>query len=208
MNDDKPRQEGATTPDLSRPVATSHDSEYSLSVEEALTFYEAAGLPRNLRSVQRYCANGSLDAHLIETPFGQKFLIRPASVDRHIAYIKEVRPVATGHDLSRQSATAVARENKDENQTEEAAPSSDMLRQAATAGEVSPPVAAGTRVIGLLESENQILREQIAVKDGQIKEMNERARETNHLIAGLQRLLPMLTAGDRARDFDGETGPR
>jgi len=208
MSDDRQRQEGATTPDLSRPVATSDDSEYSLSVEEALAFYEAAGLPRNLRSVQRYCANGSLDAHLIETPFGQKFLITLASVDRHIAYIKEVRPVATGRDLSRQAATAVARENKDENQTGEATTGSDMPRQAATAGEVSPPVAADVRVIGLLESENQFLREQITVKDGQIKEMTERARETNHLIAGLQRLLPMLTAGDRARDFDGETGPR
>ena len=83
-----------------------------------------------------------------------------------------------------------------------------MLTQAATAEEVSSPIAADTRVIGLLESDNQFLREQIAVKDGQIKEMTERARETNHLIAGLQRLLPMLTAGDRSHDFGDATGPR
>ena len=53
-------------------------------------------------------------------------------------------------------------------------------------------------MIGLLENENQFLREQIAVKDVQIKDLTERARETNHILAGLQRLLPMLTACDRA----------
>src|SRR5204862_7993776 len=101
MSDDNPRQEDATTADLSRPVATSDDGEYSLSIEEALARYEAAGLPRNRRSVQRYCANGALDAHRIETPFGEKFLIKPGSVDRHIAYIMQVRPAATAPDLSR-----------------------------------------------------------------------------------------------------------
>ena len=85
MTDDTPRQEAATSDDLSRHAATSGDNEYSLSIEEALARYEAAGLPRNRRSVQRYCANGALDAHRIETPFGEKFLITPTSVDRHIA---------------------------------------------------------------------------------------------------------------------------
>ena len=88
MNDDYPRQEAATSPDLSRPVATGDDSDYSLSIDEALARYEAAGVPRTPRSVQRYCAKGDLDAHRVETPFGDKFLITPASVDRHIAYIR------------------------------------------------------------------------------------------------------------------------
>jgi hypothetical protein len=84
MSDDNQRQEGATSPDLSRPAATSGDSEYSLSIEEALALYEAAGLGRTTRSIQRYCAKGDLDAHRVETPFGEKFLITPASVERHI----------------------------------------------------------------------------------------------------------------------------
>src|SRR3954462_7009447 len=98
MSDDNQLQQGATAPDLSRHAATSDDSDYSLSIEDALTLYEAADLPRTMRSIQRYCAKGHLDAHLIETPFGEKFLITPASVERHIAYVKEVRPVATGRD--------------------------------------------------------------------------------------------------------------
>ena len=104
MNDDNPRR-AATTPDEQRQPPTSDDSNYSLSIEEALARYEAAGLPRTGRSIQRYCAKGDLDAHRIETPFGEKFLITPASVDRHIAYINEVRLVATSRDKSRQATT-------------------------------------------------------------------------------------------------------
>ena len=34
--------------------------------------------------LQRYCAKGHLDARLVETSFGEKYLISPASVDKHI----------------------------------------------------------------------------------------------------------------------------
>src|ERR1700677_4746847 len=90
------------TDDLSRHDATSTDSEYTLTIDEALARYDHAGHPRTARSVQRYCAKGHLDCRRIETPFGEKYLISPASVAKHIAYIEEVRPTATGHDMSRQ----------------------------------------------------------------------------------------------------------
>ena len=70
---------------------------------------------------------------------------------------------------------------------------------------MSRPVAADTRVVELLESENRFLREQIGVKDKQIAEQQERAHETNSLINGLQRLLaPLLSAPER----DIDTRPR
>jgi hypothetical protein len=216
MTDDNQRQEGATSPDLSRQAATSgDDTEYSLSIEEALAFYEAAGLPRTPRSIQRYCAKGHLKAHRVETPFGEKFLISPASVESHIAYIKEVRPVATGRDESRQAATSDDSENREERPHAEAATVGDAVRQPATgpglsqpvaaAGEpVSRPVAAETGMMELLKSENEFLRGQVVVKDEQIKDLTERARETNHLIGGLQRMLsPLLNAPERNRDERG-----
>ena len=104
MSDDNKRP-ALTAGDLSRPVATSGSSDYSLSIEDALARYEAAGIPRTRRSVQRYCANGAIDSHRVETSFGEKFLITPESVDRQIAYINEVRPVTTRHDLSGPVAT-------------------------------------------------------------------------------------------------------
>jgi len=200
MSDDQERQETATTADLSRPVATNSDSDYSLSIDEALARYEAAGLPRTGRSVQRYCAKGDLDAHRVETPFGEKFLITLASVERHISYIHEVRPVATGRDLPRQAATDVALEIKGES----ARRSSDEPRRAATASEMSRPVATDTRIVELLERENDFLRGQISAKDEQIKDLTERSRETNHLIAGLQKMLtPLLGNGASPRRGEG-----
>src|SRR3954469_13173612 len=92
-------------PDEPRPVATSPDSEFTLTIEEALDRYDKAGIPRTPRSVQRYCAKAHLDCRRLETPFGEKYLITPASLDKHIAYILEVRPVATGRDVPRLVAT-------------------------------------------------------------------------------------------------------
>jgi hypothetical protein len=198
MNDDNQRQEGATSTDLSRHAATRDDSDYSLSVEEALRRYAAAGVPRTPRSIQRYCAKGDLDAHRVEMPFGDKFLITPASVDRHIAYINEVRLVATSRDLPWHAATDVAAKNQEPEQGQEVATSTDEPRQVATA-------EAGSRYVARLEGENEFLRGQITVKDVQIKDLTERARETNHLIAGLQRMLsPLLSAPDRTRDAGQE----
>jgi hypothetical protein len=184
-------QEGATSRDLSRHAATTPDSDFTLSIEEAATLYERAGHPRTARSIQRYCAKGHLEYRRLETPFGEKFLITPASVTKHIAYIEEVRPVATGRDLSRHAATGVAAENKGFDLPSEPASSADMPRQAATED----------RYVAALERENAFLRGQIAVKDTQIGELQERAHETNALINGLQRLLaPLLSAPERDSD--------
>src|SRR5947207_13988563 len=93
--------------DRSRPVATSPDSNFILSIDDALERYARAGLPRTPRSIQRYCAKGHLDCRRIETAFGEKYLIAPGSIDKHIAYIEEVRPVVTSRDEPRPVATDV-----------------------------------------------------------------------------------------------------
>ena len=93
-------------PDQPRPAATSPD-EYTLTIEEAAQRYKHAGHPRTLRSIQRYCAKGHLDCLRQETTFGDKYLITPASIARHIAQIAELSS-ATGRDEPRHDATTVA----------------------------------------------------------------------------------------------------
>src|SRR5580658_9619438 len=88
------------TDDMSRPVATTPDSDFTLTIDEALEQYARAGLPRTPRSVQRFCAKGDLDCRRMETQFVEKYMISPASVAKHIAYIEEVRPVATSSDFA------------------------------------------------------------------------------------------------------------
>ena len=207
--------------DVSRHAATSPDSEYTLSIDEALERYQHAGHPRTARSVQRYCALGHLDCRRMETPFGEKYMVSAASVAKHIAYIEEVRPTATGRDMSRQVGTESSKEISDDRPRQEAATSHDRSRQAATekikqdvddperrqaaTGSDAPRrVATGPdlaeRYIARLESENEFLREEARTKNAQIKELTERSRETNVLIGGLQRLLaPMLGSPDPHR---------
>ena len=103
----------ATRRDLSRQDATATDTDFTLSLEEVAERYARAGHARTLRSLQRYCVSGHLDAQKIATTTGDKYLVTPQSVARHIAQIKEfaaLEAVATFRDVSRPVATAVAPE--------------------------------------------------------------------------------------------------
>lgn len=95
--------------DQPRPAATSPD-DYTLSIEDAVALYERAGLPRTPRTIQRYCGNGHLDCRRVEIPYGEKHLITPASVAKHIAYIEETRQTLAGRDEPRPVAPAPQQE--------------------------------------------------------------------------------------------------
>jgi hypothetical protein len=179
------------TTDQSRLVATSSDSDFTLTIDDALALYAEAGIPRTPRSIQRYCAKQHLSSRRIETEFGEKYLITRASVEKHIAYIKEVTP-ATSRDVPRPVAKTVAAENKDDTQRQEPTTPPDRSRQVATSPDLS-------RYIARLENDVDFLRDRMDVKDNQIKEMTERARETNVLIAGLQKMLTPLLGNPKSR---------
>jgi hypothetical protein len=50
------------------PAAPPH-----FTVEEAAQCYEAAGIPRTIRRIQKYCARGDLNCKKVETEFGEKY---------------------------------------------------------------------------------------------------------------------------------------
>ena len=173
----------------------SPDQQYSLSIEQAADLYAKAGLPRTIRAVQKYCALSKLDCHKVETNTGEKYLVAPYSVTRHIAYINEVRTVASGRDQSRLVATIRPVENKEELAPERTANSNEQSRTDASVH------AQDDRYVARLESDNDFVRGQMEVKDTQIKELTERARETNILSAGLQKMLsPLLNAPPSSTD--------
>ncbi|MGO9005533.1 MAG: hypothetical protein ACLQIQ_21610 [Beijerinckiaceae bacterium] len=172
--------------DQSRHVATSPD-DYTLTIDEAAVRYEHAGHPRTTRTIQRYCAKGHLECLRQETPFGEKYMITPMSVARHIAQIAELAST-TSRDMSRQAAASVARPDSQEIEKSDAPTGLDQSRH----------VAADDRYMSQLETENSFLKTQVAVKDTQIAALLERDHETNALINGLQRMLaPLLGSPDR-----------
>jgi hypothetical protein len=125
MTDDRSRQEPTTSLDMSRQATTGTDTDFILSIDEALERYARAGLPRTPRSIQRYCEKGHLDCRKIETPFGEKYLISPASIDKHIAYIEEVRQPPTRKIRRRNQKSS-------DKHRRQATTYRDMSRQAAT----------------------------------------------------------------------------
>src|ERR1700719_1949202 len=95
--------------------AATDEHGYLLSVEEAADRYAAAGHPRTIRAIQKYCRRGDLESQKVETTYGERYLITPASIDRHIAMIMErgqanvreqTRPDAAGRSAEPQPDVA------------------------------------------------------------------------------------------------------
>src|ERR1017187_5746251 len=193
MNGEQPRTD-ANSRDRSP------DHQYSLSIEQAAELYAQAGHSRTIRAIQKYCALSKLDCHKVDTDTGEKYLVAPYSVERHIAYINEVRTVATSRDQTRTDANVRPLENKDESSHERAANSREQPRTDATV------YGLDERYVTRLENENTFLREQVVVKDTQIGALLERDKETNTLIHRLQAMLaPLLVAPKQKRTAEHQT---
>src|SRR6202163_1885153 len=117
----------------------SPDHQYSLSVEQTAELYAAAGHPRTTRAIQKYCALTKLDCHKVETETGEKYLVAPYSVDRHIAYINEVRTVATRRERTRPFVPWKIRANRSREHRRTTANSRERTRP------IAPPMTATPR---------------------------------------------------------------
>src|SRR5712691_11209487 len=72
-----------------RPDANTDERAYTLTVDDVLRRYEAAGHARTSRAIQKYCARGDLDCLKEETTYGRRYRITPASVVRHLEQIEQ-----------------------------------------------------------------------------------------------------------------------
>jgi hypothetical protein len=185
----------------------SPEHHYTLTIEQTAELYATAGHPRTIRAIQKYCALTKIDCHKVETETGEKYLVAPYSVERHIAYIKEVRTDATRRDQSRTDATGRPLENKGEEPRTEPANKPDQSRtDAAVRGTEGALASVLERENESLRNERDFLRSEISVKNEQIKDLTERARETNHLIGGLQKMLSPLLGARTDRQDDSAVG--
>ena len=171
--------------ELPRPDASTDEHTFLLSVEEAADRYAAAGHPRTIRAIQKYCRRGDLESQKVETTYGERYVITPASIDRHIAMIIE-RSQTPVREQPRPGASVRLLESQETNSSEEFASGREQPRLDAADNHY---VEQLEKRLNEKDGEIGFLRSEIVVKNDQIKDLTERARETNHLIAGLQRLL-------------------
>ncbi len=195
--------------DTARPSAT----RYSLTLDDTARLFQEAGLPRNIRSLQRYCSAGRLDCIKEETATGLAYFVDPASVERAITQLAqlhgitdEVRHGAAERDMSHSVASVIEPKEPAD------APRPSAAERDTVAPEnherQTPPQPDASRYVAQLESENEMLREHVVflrdqahVKDSQIAALLERDKETNYLVRGLQTMLaPLLGRGRDANE--------
>src|ERR1700728_3966449 len=100
------------TDDQPRPFANGSEHEFTLTIEEAADRYAAAGHPRTIRAIQKYCSRGDLESQKVETTYGDRYVITPASIDRHIAMIME-RSQTDGREQPRPDAAVRSLETRE-----------------------------------------------------------------------------------------------
>ena len=110
-----------TENDTPRAGAAERDTaRYTLTVEETSGIFAEAGVPRSIRSVQRYCKMGHLDCISVDTEISEKYLIDHNSVDRRIKELQQVDRImrstgdATRREPTRQNAAERDMSRRDE----------------------------------------------------------------------------------------------
>jgi len=154
---DEARHDASDTP---RPSAT----RYTLSLEETAVRFVEAGLPRNIRSLQRYCAAGRLDCIKEETVSGLAYFVDPDSVERAITQLAqlhgitdEVRHATTVHDMSHHVVSGDQARMLDDTPRPSAADRDSDVPESQE--RQSPPQPDVSQYVARLESENVFLRD-------------------------------------------------
>ena len=145
-----------------------------LTVQETVVLLSERGLPRNIRTVQKYCHRRSLKCYRTPTENGVRYMIERPSVVRMID--ASVHQAPTGIDVqeARPDHPAVFNDRGPERPLER-----PIGREA--------PQATGDREVTLLERENAFLRDQIEQKDVQLQNTHENTAGLRDVVLKLQK---------------------
>jgi len=231
---DRPGQE-PTEPDTAghttvQPAQVSDPNLIWLTVPEAVTYCEANGLSRNIKTIRRWAArslsrpdNEEVMVREEDTENGFRYVIEQQSLDRKITQELAFEAQRTAPDVSppvltEPDTSGQALAPPPPGKPPQAEP--DMPEPAPEPVRTEPDPSA--RQLKVTSVGDDFLRDQIHQKDTQIAELNdqlkrrdeqimtmlERDRETNYLISGLQQALsqtlgiegPMRTRNNRGGD--------
>jgi hypothetical protein len=87
------------TPQQDEPRQYRDLSLYSLTAEAASELFIQNGVPRSLRTMIRYCKDGTLDCIKVETERNPKYFVAPESVNTRIAELQQI--MSYGHNAPR-----------------------------------------------------------------------------------------------------------
>ena len=187
-------------------IARQKETRHSLTLDQVGNIYAERGFPRSARSLQRFCSNGHLDCSKIATTTGDKYLVAPYSVERHLKQLAQLQATeaATRSSLARHVTTSGGQASDSQFASDDRRRD---VRHTTTGDDVSEPVEQMNRDtsqlvvqlekrIGDKDDEIKFLRSEVATKNNQLADASERDRETNVLIQGLQSMVLQLTGNE------------
>jgi hypothetical protein len=166
-----------------------------------------SGLPRSIRTLQRYCANGTLTCVKEATETGDTYFVAETSIGTAITALKQLHAAKAGlrqgppHDsvpdgpwrtMAAPDAPSPAPDLLDDHDRPSPAPSDSAaaepaLRPAATGRDMSDTVALLTERLAEKDEEIAFLREELIDRRGQIKDMKSIIDGQNQLLDTIQR---------------------
>jgi hypothetical protein len=189
-------------PDTSRHDAPHYDDLHTMTLNELAASIAAAGIAMSRRQIMRHCKAGTFDAKkLPATNNIEEWFIVPASVEKGIADIKTLKELRARRDATRPAVS---------DHTKSDAAQSDMDGHDATHRDASKlqtqddreeTAPDASRYVHQLEKRIEekdlvigMLQGELSHRNEEIVRRNERERETNILIRGLQNLVLRLQA--------------
>jgi len=162
-----------------------------------------AGLPRSIRTLQRYCANGTLTCVKEATDTGDTYFVAETSIGTAITALKQLHaaktglrqgppPDAAGRSMATPDAPRPALETSADSDRPSPAPSdTDAVetshRQGPTRRDTSDAVALLSDRLAEKDAEIAFLREELIDRRGQIKDMKSIIDGQNQLLDTIQR---------------------
>ncbi|MGD9784653.1 MAG: hypothetical protein AB7U49_08215 [Hyphomicrobiaceae bacterium] len=206
---DAPERDGA--------AAMADDMRHALSLDQVGNIYAERGFPRSQRSLQRFCASGHLDCQKVATTTGDKYLVAPYSVERHLTQLKQlaVTESATGPGLSRQFATPVAPQNAaragddtPRHEERQPAPGTDVsAHDAGVRRDTSQLVEQLEKRVEEKNDEIRFLREELEDRRNQIRGMKSIIDGQNTLLEAINRSTEPVFRALASSVTRGETDP-
>jgi hypothetical protein len=151
---------------------------YTLDVRQAQALFDAANLPRSLRSITRFCKSQRLDAVTVDGPTGPEWRISEASVQRAIDELKHVFSVG---DIASHSRPQPAMSGS-QNQDEMTRTSSDIDGHGPTVSDTDRQRTESARYVEQLEK-------RIEEKDETIEFLQEELTDRRAQISGMKQII-------------------
>ena len=180
------------------PIDMGNGNAALMTLDVVAARFIAAGLPRSMRTLQRYCANGTLECVKEATDTGDTYFVVEQSIGTAIAALKQLhqakdrpRYAATERAVTDQDAQDQASQNDGDTDGHSlTAPADDTQgtrqRQPTSGIDVSRHVAQLEARLEEKDEEIEFLREELIDRRGQIRDMKGIIDGQNQLLETIQ----------------------